>query len=79
MFEADIFSDSACSASAPVSVRKYAVLTILRTDGETFVDCSIDNEDPIARLYLESNENGGWTVNGHPMDEVIEYQGWLEE
>ena len=58
---------------------KYSVLTILRTDGETFVDCSIDNEDPIARLYLESNENGGWTVNGHPMDEVIEYQGWLEE
>lgn len=79
VFEADIFPDSDSTESAPGTVPKHSVLTILRTDGETFVDCSIDNEDPIARLYLESNENGGWTVNGHPMDEVIEYQGWLEE
>ena len=78
-FEAEIFEDSESSENAIGTVPEHAFLTIVRSDGESFIDCKIEDEDRIARLYVEQNESGGWNVNGHYADEVIAQQGWMEE
>ena len=78
-FEAEIFEDSESSESAIGTIPEHTLLTIVRSDGESFIDCGLEDGEQIARLYVEQNEAGGWTVNGHPADEVIAHQGWMEE
>ena len=78
-FEAEIFEDSESSESAIGTIPEHTLLTIVRSDGESFIDCRLEDGEQIARLYVEQNVAGGWTVNGHPADEVIAHQGWMEE
>ena len=39
----------------------------------------MEDSEQIARLFVEEDDAGGWTVNGLPADEVIAQQGWMEE
>lgn len=78
-FEAEIFENSESSESAIGTIPEHTLLTIVRSDGESFIDCKLEDEDRIARLYAEQNEAGGWIINGHPADDLIAQQGWMEE
>ena len=78
-FEAELFEDAESTESVTGSIPANSMLTIVRSDGETFVDCQIEDTDQLARLYVEGDEENGFTVNGYPMDEVIGHQGWFEE
>ena len=78
-FEAEIFEDSDSKESATGTVPEYSILTIVRSDGESFIDCKMEDSEQIARLFVEEDDAGGWTVNGLPADEVIAQQGWMEE
>lgn len=77
-FEAEIYSDENTTESSVQTIEEYSMLYIIRSDGESFVDCGTE-DDRVVRLYIEGSDSDGWTVNGHPMDEVILYQGWYEE
>lgn len=77
--EGEIFPDENTTESSMGVVETGAMLTIERSDGESFVDCGIEDSDALIRLYVEGNDSDGWTVNGIPMDDAIAQQGWLEE
>lgn len=78
-FEAEIFEDSYSTESSAGTVPEHSILTIVRSDGESFIDCKTEDGEQIVRLFVEKDDAGGWTVNGHPADEVIAQQGWMEE
>lgn len=78
-FEAEIFEDSGSTESSAGTVPEHSILTIVRSDGESFIDCITEDGDQIARLFVKKDDAGEWTVNGHPADEVIAQQGWMEE
>ncbi|MCR5810892.1 MAG: hypothetical protein K6G34_05770 [Lachnospiraceae bacterium] len=78
-FEAEIFEDSDSTESAAGTVPEHSILTIVRSDGESFIDCKTEDGEQIIRLYVEKDDSEGLIVNGHPADEVIAQQGWMEE
>ncbi|MCR4655650.1 MAG: hypothetical protein K5770_05405 [Lachnospiraceae bacterium] len=84
-FEAEVFPDEKASGAEKKELPEYTGLMFLRTDGDTFIDMEIDSyDDPeldgaVCRLYVTGNYQDGFTVNGHPQDEILEDQGWLEE
>ena len=78
-FVAEIFEDSDSTESSTGTVPEHSILTIVRSDGESFIDCITEDGDQIARLFVKKDDAGEWTVNGHPADEVIAQQGWMEE
>lgn len=78
-FEAEIFEDSSSKENSIGTIPEHSYLTIMRSDGESFIDCKTEDGEQIARLYVEKDDDGGWLVNGHPADEVIAQQGWMEE
>ena len=84
-FEAEIFADEEAQESAPGTVPAYTDLSVIRSDGETFVDAAMseldsDAERPrVCRLYVDGNEEEGWTINGLSKEEIIGHEGWYEE
>ena len=78
-FEAEIFEDSGSTERAAGIVPEHSILTIVRSDGESFIDCKTEDGEQIIRLYVEKDDSGELIVNGHPADEVIAQQGWMEE
>jgi len=78
-FEALIFADENATEPETGIVKKYTMLTFLRTDGETYIDMETDEEPKIVRLYIGGDDEKGWTVNGHKLEDIIESDTWIEE
>ena len=82
-FEAEVFSDEQDLTPVKQTLPEYTWLNFLRSDGETFIDMQMeplgDQEGGICRFYVEGDYESGFIVNGHPAEEVLNLQGWLEE
>ena len=82
-FEAEVFRDEQDLNPVKQTLPKYTWLNFLRSDGETFIDMQMepsgDQEGGICRFYVEGDYESGFIVNGHPAEEVLNLQGWLEE
>ncbi|MCR5733362.1 MAG: hypothetical protein K6G22_02035 [Lachnospiraceae bacterium] len=81
-FEAEVFDDEEDTEPEVKMLEENAYLNIIRTDGETFIDLDIHDSDMdgcICRFYVTGNFDDGFIVNGHPAEEVLNLQGWLEE
>lgn len=82
-FEAEVFRDEQDLNPVKKTLPENAWLNFLRSDGETFIDMEMepygDQESGICRFYVEGDYETGFIVNGHPAEEVLNLQGWLEE
>ena len=77
-FEAELVPDG-----GKCTIASGSAVIPLRTDAETFIDAQVYNYErgdyDTVRLYIEGDEENGWIINGHPMEEIFSYIGWLEE
>ncbi|MCR4739723.1 MAG: hypothetical protein K5886_05610 [Lachnospiraceae bacterium] len=80
-FEAEVFDNEKDTEPEIRMLEKNTYMDIIRTDGETFIDLLIHDgkEENVCRFYVTGNDEDGFTVNGHPAEEVLNLQGWLEE
>ena len=78
-FEAEVFADKDATESTVQTIPAYTDFAIIRSDGETFIDCWMYNADGICRLYITGSEEDGWIINGYPKDELLSYEGYWEE
>ncbi len=82
-FEAEVFENEQDETPEKKMLEPYLYLSFLRSDGETYIDMetepSADGKSLICRLYVEGDYENGWIVNGHPVDDICNLQGWLEE
>ena len=78
-FAAETFADRESTEMEQGTVPEHTSLQIIRTNGTTFADAECPDNGRLYRLYLEGSDEEGWTVNGHPQEEVIAHIGWWEE
>ncbi len=78
-FEAEVFSDEQDEEPETVLLPVNTWLYLERTDAETFIDLWMDERKGICRLYVSGSAKEGFTVNGHPVEEVLNLKGWIEE
>lgn len=78
-FEAEVFSDENDSEPEIRMLKNNTWMNFLRTDAKTFIDLELEGGSEICRLYVTGNDKDGFMVNGHPAEEVLNLQGWLEE
>ncbi|MBO4902737.1 MAG: hypothetical protein J5518_08080 [Lachnospiraceae bacterium] len=77
-FEAEVFENEEDEEPKVETIEAYTWMNFVRTDAETFIDMEMDDER-ICRLYVTGNYEDGFIVNGHPAEEILNLQGWLEE
>ncbi len=78
-FEAEVFSDENDTEPETRLIEEGTWFNIVRTDARSFIDVTISDTDEICRLYVTGSDADGWIVNGHPVDDVLNLQGWFEE
>ncbi|MCR5800140.1 MAG: hypothetical protein K6G69_08700 [Lachnospiraceae bacterium] len=78
-FEAEIFADENATEPEMGIVKKHTMLMFFRTDGKTYIDMWIGDESKIVRLYIGGDDEKGWTVNGHKIEDIIKLNTWIEE
>jgi hypothetical protein len=78
-FEAETFENQDATESKVETVPEYTDFYILRSDGQTFIDCGTYDSDKIYRLYVTGSEEEGWIINGIPKDNLLAYEGYWEE
>ncbi|MBO6158016.1 MAG: hypothetical protein J6P72_01995, partial [Firmicutes bacterium] len=77
--EAEIFPNETATESAKKTLPMHSSLAIIRSDGETFIDCQNWDSGEVIRLYITGSEESGWLINGLPKDEVVAHEGFWEE
>ncbi|MCR4684524.1 MAG: hypothetical protein K5649_03565 [Lachnospiraceae bacterium] len=78
-FEAEVFTDENDTEPEIKTLPQNTWLNFLRTDGESFIDLTMEYEEGICRFYVTGDYEKGFKVNGHPVEEVLNLNGWLEE
>ncbi len=83
-FEAEVFTDEKDEEPEIRELPQNTWLNFLRTDGQTFIDLYMEGtgqneQEEICRFYVTGDRESGFSVNGHPVDEVLNLKGWLEE
>ncbi len=69
----EAFENAKSSKSKTAKLKKNTALVFARTDGESYIDVreyDSDN-DRIYRLELGGDDENGYTINGHPLEEVL--------
>lgn len=77
--EVEIFDSLEASESHMGTLPANSDLAILRSDGETFIDCMAPEKGIICRLYITGSFEDGWFVNGVPKEEWVGHEGYFEE
>ncbi len=78
-FEAEVFTDENDTEPEIKTLPENTWLNFLRTDGESFIDLTMEYGEGICRFYVTGDYEKGFKVNGHPAEEVLNLNGWLEE
>ena len=76
--EAEIFPDEESTESEMGVVEPNDYLTVIRSDGETFIDCLME-AGTVCRLYIEGSPDEGWWINGIPKIDIVGNEGYFEE
>jgi hypothetical protein len=73
-FEVRAFPDKESTKSKTVMLEAGSVLVFVRTDGESYIDVFqpySDDDRMVYRLEIGGDEEDGYTINGHPQEDVI--------
>lgn len=77
--QAEVFPNETASESTIKTIPMHTVFAIIRSDGETFIDCQEWETEEVIRLYITGSEETGWLINGLPKENVIAHEGFWEE